>query len=321
MATPAFISVVVPAFNEEECLPLLFERLTTVMASLGNPFEIVVVDDGSSDRTFEVIAKAAREGHPVRGLRLSRNFGQHIAASAGLADAKGDRVVVIGADLQDPPEAIPQLFEEMDRGGWDVVYGLRSRYPGSPLRKIFSNTFYWVLSRMVSLHIDPRQTFVRVMSRRFVNAFLQLHEVNRFLLGMWAWTGFKQTGIPVQTHARPKGVSKYTSIRSRIRLAESAIFGFSMIAIDLTIVAGLIFVALAFVYLLVIIVGMWAFDWGIPGWTSLIGTTILMGGVQITFLGIIAKYIGAIFEQTKGRPPWIVQERIGDDIGAGSPIA
>jgi glycosyltransferase involved in cell wall biosynthesis len=300
------ISVVAPIFNEHSTLPELHRRLTEVLAPLG-PYEIVLVDDGSIDGSWDTLLElAARDSH-LRLLRLSRNFGHQAALSAGLDAARGEAIVLMDADLQDPPELIPQLVAKW-REGFDVVYAIRGAREGEPRLRLASiSVFYRLLYRITATEIPQNVGDFRLLSRRAADAITAMPERARFLRGMTSWIGFRQTGVQYTREARYAGESKYPA-RKLIRLALDGITSFSTAPIKLV-------TALGFA-LVVFCVGVLAWTLYVrfftshhpQGWTSVIAVVLLLGGVQLLSLGVIGQYVARIFDETKQRPLYLVDE-------------
>jgi polyisoprenyl-phosphate glycosyltransferase len=300
------ISVVAPVFNEHSTLPELHRRLTEVLAPLG-PYEIVLVDDGSIDGSWDTLLElAARDSH-LRLLRLSRNFGHQAALSAGLDAARGEAIVLMDADLQDPPELIPQLVAKW-REGFDVVYAIRGAREGEPRLRLASiSVFYRLLYRITATEIPQNVADFRLLSRRAADAITAMPERARFLRGMTSWIGFRQTGVQYTREARYAGESKYPA-RKLIRLALDGITSFSTAPIKLV-------TALGFA-LVVFCVGVLAWTLYVrfftshhpQGWTSVIAVVLLLGGVQLLSLGVIGQYVARIFDETKQRPLYLVDE-------------
>jgi dolichol-phosphate mannosyltransferase len=300
------ISVVAPVFNEHSTLPELHRRLTEVLGPLA-PYEVVLVDDGSSDGSWDtLLALAARDPH-LRLLRLSRNFGHQAALSAGLDAARGDAIVLMDADLQDPPEVIPQLVGKW-REGFDVVYAIRGEREGEPRLRLASiSLFYRLLYRITSTEIPQNVGDFRLLSRRAADAITAMPERARFLRGMTSWIGFRQTGVQYTREARYAGESKYPP-RKLLRLALDGITSFSTAPIKLV-------TALGFA-LVVFCVGVLAWTLYVrfftshhpQGWTSVIAVVLLLGGVQLLSLGVIGQYVARIFDETKQRPLYLVDE-------------
>ena len=302
------LSVVSPIYNERESVDELVRRLTLVLSELGE-YEIVLVDDGSTDGSWAALcALAVGDGH-VRLLRLSRNFGHQIALTAGLDAARGDAVVLIDGDLQDPPEVIPQLVDRW-REGFDVVYAVRAQRDGeSRLRLAAIDLFYRLFRRMSATDIPADTGDFRLLSRRAVDSLARMPERARYLRGMTSWIGFRQTGVAYRRDPRFASASKYP-LGKLIRLAADGITSFSIAPIRLLTRLGVV--------MLVFCLGVlgWTlyvrfFTPNAPqGWTSLLAVILLLGGMQMLGIGIVGQYIARIFEETKQRPLYFVAEAV-----------
>lgn len=300
------ISVVVPVFNEEMTIPELHRRLRAVLARYAE-HEIVLVDDGSSDGTWLELERAAQSDEHVRLIRLSRNFGHQAALSAGLAAAKGDAVVTIDADLQDPPEVIPDLVARWQQG-YDVVYAVRGERAGeAPWRLAAIRTFYKVLRRISGSEIPENVGDFRLLSRRALLALESMPERARFLRGMTAWVGYRQVGVAYRRDARFAGESKYP-LRKLLRLAFDGITSFSTVPIQLVTWLGFLIVAFCFGVFVWTMYTRFFTSQAPQGWTSLLVVVLLLGGVQLLSLGIIGQYVARIFEEAKQRPLYFVAE-------------
>lgn len=310
MRSPAStLSVVIPVLNERENLVELLPRLRSVLEAAG-VFEIVVVDDGSTDGTDEVLASAYLQDHRVKSVRLARRFGHQAAIAAGLRACTGDAVVVMDGDLQDPPEAIPQLVEQW-RNGADVAYAVRSTRDASLLSRAAYKTFYRVLGSISHVEIPLDTGDFSIMDRRVVNLLNVMPEKPRFIRGLRSWVGLRQVAVPVHREARRKGRPKYT-IRSLVRLAFDGFVGFSYLPLQLASVLGLI-VSAAALLLAFGLVLLKVFR-GIPltGWTSLMVSVLFLGGIQLICVGILGEYVGRIYDDTRARPPFVVESTLGE---------
>jgi polyisoprenyl-phosphate glycosyltransferase len=303
------ISVVVPVFNEEETLRELHRRVAAAVAE--EHFELVLVDDGSDDATWSIICTLVAEDASVRAFRLSRNFGHQAAITAGLAAARGDAVVVLDADLQDPPELIGELVARW-REGFDVVYAVRRERTGEKRARLLAITaFYKLLRRIAGSEIPENVGDFRLMSRRVVDALGAMPERARFLRGMTSWVGFRQTGVTYVREARFAGESKYPP-RKLLQLALDGITSFSTIPIRLVTWLGFLLVVFCLGVLAWVLYAHF-FTSRVPqGWTSLLAVVLLLGGVQLLSLGIIGQYVARIFEEAKQRPLYLISETVGD---------
>lgn len=307
------ISVVVPCYDEEPVLPLTHRRLTDVLEGLSEfDFEIIYADDGSRDATPHILRGLQAADYHVRVIRLSRNFGHQFAVSAGLDHAAGDVVVVIDADLQDPPEVIPEMVERW-RSGCDVVYGVRTGRAGETAFKRWSaRSFYRLVDRLSQIKIPRDAGDFRLLDRRVVDVLLAMPERDRFLRGMVSWAGFRQEPVTYARAARIAGHSKYPLIKM-LRFATDGVLSFSLAPLRLAIWIGFTAIAAAFagiVYALVI--RLYTNDW-VRGWASIFTAMLFLGGVQLITLGIVGEYIGRIYAEVKRRPLYLVSERLGFD--------
>lgn len=294
------LSVVVPVYNEGDGLQAFQHRLLAVLDDCGHPYDILYVDDGS-DSECQRRLQALREAHPAVGvLQLSRNFGKEVAVSAGLARVGGDAVIVIDADLQDPPELIPQFLRHW-QAGYDVVYGLRSeRHGDSALKRLSAAAFYRLLDAMSDLHIPPDVGDYRLLSRRAVDAINALPERHRYMKGLYAWIGFEQVGVPYVREPRATGESKWSYWRLW-NFALEGITSFSDAPLRVATYLGLAASSFAFLYGLVMIIR--TLIWGnpVPGYPSLMVVILFLGGVQLVCLGIIGEYLSRTYHESKGR--------------------
>ncbi len=296
----------IPAFNEEGALPELLPRTRRVLDALSGAWEVIVVDDGSTDATWAALEAAAADDARVRGIRLSRNFGHQVALTAGLSAATGDLVITMDGDLQHPPETIPSLVAKAN-DGFDVVYGVRSRSDSEGWYKIRSaGLFYRAVNALSSLDLPVGAADFRLMSRRVVNALLVMPERHRFLRGMTRWVGFPQATVEYDRDARFRGQTKYT-YRAMIRLAIDAIVGFSAFPLRLASLLGMLLALLGGLYF-VYVIGVRLFsDSAVQGWTSVVGVVLVLGGVQLACIGIIGQYLGRMYDELKNRPLFVVQ--------------
>lgn len=310
MVSAASCSVIIPVFNEEQVLPELHNRLTTVMESIASQYCLLFINDGSSDNSLEVLKELhTKDGH-VHIINFSRNFGHQAALSAGYDYATGDFVIVMDADLQDPPEVIPLMVEQW-RNGYDVVFGVRSRRMGEGAFKLWTaRLFYRLLSRLTNVTIPHDVGDFRLLDRRAVRAFQQIRERNRYIRGLVSWLGFRQTGVVFTREPRFAGQTKYP-LRRMLKFALDGITSFSTVPLQLSSYLGLFVSCLCLLYL------PYAFwlklftDRPVLGWTSLVVAVLFLGGVQLMTLGVLGEYIGRIYEEVKQRPLYIVSETVG----------
>ncbi len=303
-------SIVVPVFNEGSVIDELLRRLLKVMDTFKEPFEVIFVDDGSSDDTFKKIAEWAGKREEVRALKFSRNFGHQIAITAGIDSASGEAVIVMDGDLQHPPELIPEMIGEW-RKGYNIVNTIRQETEGIPLKKkLFSKAFYKLINLDSEVLIQPDAADFRLMDRASCEAFKALREQDRFVRGLTSWIGFKQTNIPYRADARHSGQSKY-SFSKMLRFAVNGITSFTTLPLKAVGVFGLVVAAISFVYAAYALYVRLVLDIAVEGWTSLLMGVLFLGGVQLISIGVLGAYIARIFRQVKNRPLYIVQEKVG----------
>lgn len=305
------LSIVVPCFNEEQVVHETNRRLLAAAEKSGMDVEIVYVDDGSVDRTADILRQLHAADSRVKVLRLSRNFGHQFAITAGLEHVSGDAVVLIDADLQDPPEVILEMVERWKEGCWDVVYGTRIDREGeSYLKRGTAKLFYRLIGSLSDIPIPTDTGDFRLMDRRVVDALLSMPERDRFLRGMISWLGFRQVALPYHRAARFAGTTKYP-MRKMIHFAMDGLFSFSIIPLRIATFIGLAASLLALIGCVVALsFRIWTNHW-VVGWTSLILGSLFMGGVQLVCLGVFGEYLGRTYCEMKQRPLYLVQEQLG----------
>jgi len=302
-------SIIIPVYNEEENVSELHRRLGTVMERLGT-YEIIFVDDGSSDKSWQIIKDLHEKDSRVKGLSFSRNFGHHIAITAGMDHAQGKAIILMDGDLQDPPEEIPKLLKKFNEG-YELVYGIRKEKKDSILKRFASFVFWWFINSFSGINIPRNQTLLRIFDRKILDALNSMRERSRFIHGMIAWTGFKTAMQEVEHAPRERGKSKYNVIKL-FRLAFNAITSFSTFPLRLATYIGLLssgiglFYSLYFIYKKLFL--------GIPvlGYASIIVAVLFVGGIQLLMLGIIGEYIGRVYQEGQARPIYIIKEHILD---------
>ncbi len=310
------ISIVIPVFNEEETLPKLSERLVSASSAWNDTFEVILVDDGSSDRTPEMLKELCTRDPRFKYLTFSRNFGHQTAVTAGLNQVTGDVVAVMDADLQDPPEVLPRFLEKW-REGYDVVYAIRKKRKEGPFKRFAYWAFYRILDYLSSIKIPLDSGDFCVMDRRVVDLLNALPERNRFVRGLRSWLGFRQIGVEYERDARYAGEVKYT-LRKLLQLAFDGIVSFTYRPLQMIGAAGLIISLLSFLGFVVFFF-LHVFDVRVlghspresPGQTTLTLAVLLLGGVQLISLGVIGEYLGRIFDEVKQRPQYIVKDSQG----------
>ena len=305
-------SLVVPIFNEEEVLPLLMARMTALMDRLDGETEAIFVDDGSRDRSVAVLREAMNAEPRFRLIELSRNFGHQIAITAGMDAAAGDAVVVMDADLQDPPEVVLQLVEKW-KEGYEIVYARRVKREGETwFKRATASLFYRVLEKMVSVDIPRDVGDFRLVGRKALETFKGMPERDRFVRGMFGWMGFRQTAVPFERAARTMGETKYPLLKM-VRLATHAIVSFSDKPLRLALWGGLAISRLAFVLGIYAVVA-WAFETGVvTGWTSTVVIVSFLSGISLFMTGVIGLYVGGIHAEVKRRPLYVIDRLTGFD--------
>ena len=305
------LSVVVPCFNEEAVIGETHRQLVSTLEQvLELDFELVYVDDGSRDGTLDLLRDIQRADSRVRVLVLSRNFGHQIAVTAGIQGTQGDAVVVIDADLQDPPAVILDMLNRWRKGA-DVAYGVRTQREGeTAFKRWTAKAFYRILGRLTDTAIPLDTGDFRLMDRKVVNAFLAMPERDRFVRGMVAWAGFRQEPVPFQRAARAAGETKYP-LKKMLRFAIDGILSFSMVPLRLAtyigfLASGLALLGIGYAFALRLLTDVW-----VTGWTLLLIAILFLGGVQLVLIGIFGEYLGRIYGEVKRRPLYLVAERLG----------
>jgi len=307
-------SVIIPAYNEQEVIEESYRRLTAVMAGLGEPYELIFIDDGSRDKTAELLGRICLDDKHVVLIRFSRNFGHMPAITAGMDYARGRAVMVIDADLQDPPELFPQMIEKW-REGYDVVYGKRSERKGETgFKKLTAGLYYRFLRRMTDVDLPVDTGEFRLIDRKVCDAIKKIKEKNRYIRGLVSWVGFKQTGVEYVREKRFAGETKYPFAKM-IKLAMDGITSFSYKPLKLATNLGFFISALGFIYLLVVIYERLFTHSTTTGWASMVAILLFSQGIVLMVLGLMGEYIGRIFEEIKGRPIYIVDEIVGGAAG------
>jgi glycosyltransferase involved in cell wall biosynthesis len=303
------ISIVIPLFNESETLPFLVSRLDKLKEIFPLNMEIVLVDDGSSDHTAELMQQLAFMDEKYQCVFLARNYGHQLALSAGLAAAKAtEAVIILDGDLQDPPELIPDFYEYFKKG-YEVVYAVRKKRKENFIKKLCYYIFYRILKMISYINIPLDSGDFSLLSRRVVDILNKMPEESRFIRGMRSWIGLKQIGIDYEREERVAGNSKY-SLRMLFKLAYNGIFNFSELPIKFITNSGAMAISLSLIYLTVTIVKKFVYGTVPEGFTALLFTIILFSGVQLIALGIIGEYVLRIFFQAKGRPLYIIKNKI-----------
>lgn len=305
------VSVAIPCYNEQGSLPELYRRVTDICRHVaGDDYEIILVNDGSRDESWSIIAEMAASDRHVLGIDLSRNFGHQAALTAALTQCSGDRIFILDADLQDPPELLGPMMDVMDQGA-DVVYGKRRTRAGETrVKKLTAKIFYRLLGRLIDFDIPTDTGDFRLMNRRVLKALLSMPESHRFIRGMVSWIGFRQVPLEYDRQSRYAGETAY-GFGKMINFALDAITAFSARPLRLGLYAGLGLLGLSWLGILYSLIS-WMFFSTVPGWTSLIIVVIFMSGAQIFMLALIGEYVSRTFIQTKGRPLYLMREVVGE---------
>jgi polyisoprenyl-phosphate glycosyltransferase len=302
---PQLVSIVTPMLNEEGTVEAFVERVTKALGTV--PWELVIVDDGSTDRTREILAELAGADERIKVIELSRNFGHQTAITAGLDHARGDAVVMIDADLQDPPELIPEMLDRW-REGIEVVYAARTERNGETRFKVATaKWFYRLLSSISPVPMTRDSGDFRLLDRRALDALLGMRERNRYLRGMTVWIGFTQTAVPYKRDPRYAGETKFSPLRM-LRFSLDAIASFSHVPLQIATLVGFAVAAFAFLMIPVAIIFR-IFGQFVPGVTTTIIAVLLLGGIQLMAIGVIGEYVGRIYDEVKRRPLYLVSRR------------
>jgi len=303
-------SIVIPLYNEESGIAVLVEKLQEIIAQFDGPAEIVLVDDGSKDRTYELAREVSEKDQRFKLLQFSRNFGHQMAITAGMDAASGDAVIIMDADLQDPPYVVLQMIEKW-KEGYEVVYGLREHRQGERLFKTATaSVFYGLLHRIADIDTPVDVGDFRLVDRKALNAFLQMRENNRYVRGMFSWVGFRQTGVPYVREERFSGTTHYT-LRKMVKLASNGILGFSTAPLRLALNTGLFLAFAAVIYAIVAISLKLAGVELVPGYASLLFVVTFFSGIQLAVMGVVGLYVGRIYDEARHRPLYIIRESHG----------
>ncbi len=304
---PPVFSIIAPIFNEAKTIPEFYRRVKETMEALGETWELVMVDDGSTDGSTEIIRTLLQQDRRVRAVIFARNFGHEIAVTAGLDYARGQAVIMMDSDLQDPPEVIPDLVARW-REGYEVVYAVRTEREGETWFKLFTATlFYRLIARITDVKIPMDVGNFRLLDRKVVNVLNQMRERHRIMRGMSLWVGFRQIGVPYRRAARFAGETKYP-FRKMFRLAMTAITGFSFFPLQLATYVGFIAAGISILAIPVVAVMRLAGSQAFFGQATTLIAVLFLGGVQLISLGILGEYIGRLYDEVRGRPLYIVRE-------------
>lgn len=307
MSEEIYYSIIAPIFNELENLPVLYQRICEVMDKTNENWELLLIDDGSTDGSTGIIRDLATKDEKVRPVIFARNFGHQIAVTAGLDYSRGKAVTIIDSDLQDPPEVILELIEKWKQG-YEVVYAVRSEREGETWFKTFTaSLFYRIIYRITDVKIPMDTGDFRLMDRKVVDVMNKMREHHRFLRGMSAWVGFKQIGVEYKRAARMAGSTKYP-FKKMLKLALTAITGFSYVPLQLATYLGFISAGISIITIPIVAILRFAGSQSFFGQASTLIAVLFFGGVQLISLGILGEYIGRIYDEVKGRPLYIVSE-------------
>ncbi|HEY5585389.1 MAG TPA: glycosyltransferase family 2 protein [Ruminiclostridium sp.] len=308
------LSIVVPVYDEQEVIDETFKRLSGVFKDYFMNVEYIFINDGSKDNTYFKLSEIAKNNSGVRVINFARNFGHQIAITAGMDYAKGDAVVIIDADLQDPPEVIPEMVEKW-KEGYEVVFGKRSQREGeSFFKKFTAKMYYRFLDSMTDVNLPVDVGDFRLIDRKVCNAMKCLPERSRYVRGLVSWVGFKQTSVEYKREKRFAGETKYP-LKKMIKLAGDGIFSFSYKPLKLATFAGMLVSVISFIYLIVVLIQKFIKNDVASGWASSMAVSLFFNGVMLIVIGIMGEYVGRIYEEVKARPLYIVGELVGFDEG------
>lgn len=302
------ISIIVPCYNEEAVLDIFYKKIVEVSEKVGEEFEYIFVDDGSKDRTLEIVKSYAQKDNRVRFISFSRNFGKEAAMYAGLKESTGDYVAIMDADLQDPPDLLPEMYETVSSGEYDCVATRRKTRKGEPIiRSIFSKLFYKIINKMSQTEIVDGARDYRLMNRKMVDSILQVTEYNRFSKGIFSFVGFKTKWISYDNVERAAGKTKW-SFWKLFLYSLDGITAFSTKPLIMSALVGMFFCILAFLMIILIIVRTCIYGDPVSGWPSMVCIVLFVSGVQLFCLGIMGQYMSKEYMEIKNRPIYIIKE-------------
>ena len=300
------ISLIVPCFNEEEALPIFYDETTKVLKKMDVDYELILIDDGSKDKTLSVMEELSKKDNKVKYVSFSRNFGKEAAMYAGFCNVAGDYAAVMDADMQDPPSLLPQMYELLEKGEYDSVATRRADRKGeSKIRSAFARKFYKIINKISNTEIVDGARDFRLMKREMVDAILSMSEYNRFSKGIFGWVGFKTYWLSFENVERVAGKTSW-NFWGLFRYAIDGIVNFSNVPLDLASGFGIVMTVVAFVMLLFVIIRKMIFGDPVAGWASTMCVIIFIGGIQLLCLGIMGQYLGKMYMETKRRPQYIV---------------
>jgi glycosyltransferase involved in cell wall biosynthesis len=304
------ISIIIPCYNEEAVITTTYHKLTEVLKGHDFEYELIFIDDGSADATCDLLRTFAARDLKTKVLMLSRNFGHQAAVSAGLHQAAGAAAVIIDADLQDPPEVIPEMIKAWREGKGEVIYGRRAKRKGETFLKKFSaHLFYRILNMLSDVPFPADTGDFRLIDRKVVLAYRCFHEKNKYLRGLFSWMGYRQYAVSYIRDPRFAGKTKYT-LKKMLKLAGDGIFNFSKKPLTLAINLGILSLFIGFILIIWMFYVHFFSLTAIPGWSSTITTIIFFGGIQLLSIGILGRYIGSIFDEVKNRPEFLIRESL-----------
>jgi len=304
-------SIIAPVYNEKDCLDTLVQRVGEVMDTTGEPWELVIIDDGSQDGSTDIIRRMAKEDKRVRAVIFARNFGHQIAVTAGMDYSRGNAIIIIDADLQDPPEVMLEMIQRW-KEGYQVVYGVRSEREGETwFKKTTASLFYRMIARITDVKIPLDTGDFRLMDRSVVEVMNSMREKHRFLRGMSSWVGYRQIGVSYHRAARFAGETKYP-LKKMLKLALNAVTSFSYFPLQLATYVGFISAGISIIAIPIVIIMRLTGSQAFFGQATTLLAVLFLGGVQLISLGILGEYIGRIYDEVKGRPLYIVSEAPDD---------
>lgn len=302
------LSLIIPCYNEEKVINIFYEEATKVLQSLDREYEVIFVNDGSSDKTLSLITELSSKDQHIKYVSFSRNFGKEAAMYAGFKSAKGDYVAVMDADLQDPPALLPEMLKILERGEYDSVATRRVTREGEPpIRSFFAKMFYKIINNISDVDVVDGARDFRLMSRSMVNAIVEMEEYNRFSKGIFGWVGFNTYWYPYENVDRVAGETKW-NFWSLFKYAIEGIINFSSVPLTLSSWLGMIMTIISFLFIAFIVIRKVLFGDPVTGWASTMSVIIFIGGIQLFFMGIMGQYIAKIYLETKKRPHYIISK-------------
>lgn len=308
--TQPTLSIILPCHNESENLDVLFSRLESVLEKMSLPYELIAIDDGSSDDTYARLIQQHQRNPRIKAARFARNFGKENAVSCGLEKASGKAAIIMDSDLQHPPELIPELVQQW-QGGAQMVYAIRkNRDTDGALRRAFSRCYYWLFAKIADVKLPPGAGDFRLLDRCVIDAVNSLPERSRFMKGLMSWVGFKTASVEFDVAPRHKGISSWSPF-GLVRFALDGLLSFSSIPLRIWTYIGFFVSVFALLYLIYLVIKTIIFGVDVPGFASLLGFMLMLGGIQIMGLGMIAEYISRIFIEVKQRPIYVIAQETG----------